>query len=346
MDVDCPVVEIVLPNTIHSPQRKEDCDLIVIDSHKYHHHFPLLMKLAVAGHLVTDRIISVDKLPEQDTSVAVNGITDSFGGTAGNLSIMTAQLGLKTEILSFVGDEFPENYTKELNKHGIGTEGIIEINGEKTPSSIIISDRDGKQAGLFYQGAMKGMRKREVPDIMLDAASGADMLHIGTGHPDFYARLIDSIKERKPDILIGFEPGQEIHYMYDENSLWEMLKRADIYFTNENEWKKTAELLKIGAETEILTLTGTYVKTLGEKGSMIYTSGEVIHVPAVAPERIEDTIGCGDAYKGGFYAALERKMELADAGRAGAAAASYILERKGTQGKGIRWEMIEERMEN
>jgi len=318
---------------------------VLIDSNKYHLSFLLLMKLVVAGHLVTDRIISVGKLPGPDTSVAVKRMNDSFGGTAGNLSIMTAQLGLKTGILSFVGADFPENYMKELKKHGIETEGIIEVTGEKTPTSIIISDANGKQAGLFYQGAMGGMRRREVPERMLDAASGTDVLHIGTGHPDFYARLVDRVKEKNPDILIGFEPGQEIYYIYDKNSLWEMLRRTNIYFTNENEWSKTKKMLGIEREEELLALVRLYVKTLGEKGSIIYTEEGEINIPAMAPDTEVDATGCGDAYKGAFYAALyEKRMGVEESGRAGAAAASYIVEKKETQTDGITWAMIEKRM--
>jgi sugar/nucleoside kinase (ribokinase family) len=303
------------------------------------------MKLAVAGHLVMDRIISVESLPEPDTSVAIKGMINSFGGTAGNLSIMTAQLGLGTEILSFVGSDFPEGYRRELKKRGIGTKGVIEVPGEKTPASVIISDGNGRQAGLFYQGAMGGMEAREIPERMLDAASKAEILHIGTGHPGFYEKLVDRLRERNPDMLVGFEPGQEIHYIYDENSLWNMLKRADIYFTNENEWRKTAELLNVRDEREILALTGTYVKTLGKEGSIIYTEKDEIAIPAVTPPKITDSTGCGDAYKGGFYAALGRKMPLEDAGRAGAAAASYVLEREGAQIGDISWEMIERRID-
>ncbi len=304
------------------------------------------MKLAVAGHLVIDRIISVDRIPGPDTSVAAKGITDSFGGTAGNLSIMSAQLGLKTGIISFVGSDFPHDYRNELRRNGIETGGITEIKGEKTPTSIIISDTAGKQAGLFYQGAMGKMAKRDIPGRMVDLAGGSDILHIGTGHPAFYKRLIDAVKERNRDITVGFEPGQEIHYIYDENSLWEMLKRADIYFTNENEWETTKKLLGIKREEEILNLTDIYVKTLGERGSVIYTHDGTAEIPAISPDRIGDTIGCGDAYKGGFYAALSRKMKTEEAGLAGAAAASYVLEVKGTQVRGINWGMIEERMKD
>lgn len=302
------------------------------------------MKIAVAGHLVLDRIISVERLPEPDTSVAVEGTVDSFGGTAGNLSLMTAQLGMKTGILSFVGEDFSQEYTGRLKKHGIDRRGMVVLKGEKSPYSLIISDSSGKQAGLFYQGAMGKMAGREVPEEMVVAAAAADILHIGTGHPEFYTRLVDRVRERNPEILVGFEPGQEIHYIYDENSLWEMLKRADIYFTNENEWRRTEELLKIEKEGGILALTDIYVKTQGENGSAIYTSEGEMQIPAVRPEKIEDTIGCGDAYKGGFYAALGRNLKLEDAGLAGAAAASYVLESRGTQREGLTWGMIEDRM--
>jgi adenosine kinase len=73
------------------------------------------------------------------------------------------------------------------------------------------------------------------------------------------------------------------------------------------------------------------VVTYGAEGSTILTEGRTIPIPAVSAEPLEDPTGGGDAYRAGLLKGLLLGFEPEIAGRMGALAATYAIERYGTQ---------------
>lgn len=84
---------------------------------------------------------------------------------------------------------------------------------------------------------------------------------------------------------------------------------------------------------ELLQAAPLTVVTRGEQGSTIYDQqrNAVHDVPPAPVEKVVDPTGAGDAYLGGFVFGLVRGMPLPVAGRVGALAASYAIERRGCQ---------------
>ncbi len=70
--------------------------------------------------------------------------------------------------------------------------------------------------------------------------------------------------------------------------------------------------------------------TQGKKGSTIYSGGQEYNVPIAPVQNLLDPTGAGDAYRGGFFAALQANQPLPVAGRVGALASAYALEFIGT----------------
>ena len=72
--------------------------------------------------------------------------------------------------------------------------------------------------------------------------------------------------------------------------------------------------------------------TLSENGSvLIPREGEVVTVDAVAPSRLVDTTGAGDAYAAGLLYGLAKGFDLARAGALGSLAASEVISHFGAR---------------
>jgi adenosine kinase len=69
---------------------------------------------------------------------------------------------------------------------------------------------------------------------------------------------------------------------------------------------------------------------LGKKGSVLYSVNDVIPVPVAHLERIEDPTGAGDAYRGGFFAAVTNQLPPAVCGKVGSLCSVYAMEHMGT----------------
>jgi ribokinase len=81
-------------------------------------------------------------------------------------------------------------------------------------------------------------------------------------------------------------------------------------------------LLKKGAKAAIVTL--------GEMGALYHTAARSELVPAFKVAPVVETTGAGDAFNGGFAAALSRGMDPLAAVRFGCAVAGISVTRPGT----------------
>jgi adenosine kinase len=103
---------------------------------------------------------------------------------------------------------------------------------------------------------------------------------------------------------------------------------ANILICNDYEY----ELLKQKTgldEAAVLKATETLIVTKGEHGSSIMTREGAHHVSAVAPRRIVDPTGVGDAYRGGLIKGLALGLPAHTAAQLGSVAAAYALEHLG-----------------
>ncbi|MBY0422041.1 MAG: hypothetical protein K2Q06_07025, partial [Parvularculaceae bacterium] len=109
--------------------------------------------------------------------------------------------------------------------------------------------------------------------------------------------------------------------------------RVDILVCNEREASALfgAEDLKVVA-AKARALAPLTAVTLSEKGSLLIPrDGEAVAVAAVAPTRLVDTTGAGDAYAAGLLFGLARGFDLARAGALGSLAAAEVISHFGAR---------------
>jgi ribokinase len=75
---------------------------------------------------------------------------------------------------------------------------------------------------------------------------------------------------------------------------------------------------------------GAAILTLGAAGALLHTRTESMLVPAFKAGPVVETTGAGDAFNGGFAAALARGATPSEAVRFGCAVAGISVTRKGT----------------
>src|SRR5262249_22807450 len=103
---------------------------------------------------------------------------------------------------------------------------------------------------------------------------------------------------RTLDIKYIFDPGQQCARMSGDE-LTDGVVGATIVIVNDYE----LELLKQKtgmSEGDILAQASVLIVTRGENGSSVITKNERTEVHAVAPHRIVDPAGVGDAFRGGL----------------------------------------------
>ncbi|MFM2281872.1 MAG: hypothetical protein RLZZ444_4103, partial [Pseudomonadota bacterium] len=92
----------------------------------------------------------------------------------------------------------------------------------------------------------------------------------------------------------------------------------------------TVDEAKLAADRLMEMGAGAVIITLGDKGALYRTATASVHVPVFSVGKVIDTTGAGDAFNGGFAAALAEGMDPIDAVRFGAALAGISVTRAGT----------------
>jgi sugar/nucleoside kinase (ribokinase family) len=283
--------------------------------------------LGVFGHVAVDVICSVDRFPRPNTCEAIVDRRTEFGGTAGNMAVFAASLGVPTALASLVGDDFPSDYMDFLKSKRIDLTDLKTIKGRRTPSVIMVSDASHNQVGFVDQGAILAQDKLPLQKHTIDTSQ---IVHVGTGRPAYALQVCK--RARKMKKTVAFDPAQEIHYVYDARAFSKVIKEADIFFCNESELSVAKKYLRRSRAEDLLDIVDTLIVTMGKRGSRIMTSGgEDVKILPCRAKRVVDTTGAGDAYRAGFYAGMRKRMDLADCGALASAAASFAVESFGGQ---------------
>ncbi len=282
--------------------------------------------LGVYGHVILDYIANLEALPAPNTSVQILDRQRFFGGTGGNIARISARLGVRTALASFVGEDFPAEYREALEAEGVDLMDLRVVPGVSTPTAWIFTDRRGNQIAIVDQGPMKFAGKYEV---LAHAVESSEVVHLGTGRPQNYLKI--AALAAKLGKRIAFDPSQEIHYVYTATVFRRLLSRAQMFFGNEVEMKRALGFLRRKNPADLLEWVDVVVMTRGGKGSTILTKEGKIAVPAIRSRKVVDVTGAGDAYRAGFYAGLSRGLDLFRCGLIGSAVAGFVIEKRGTQ---------------
>ena len=98
-------------------------------------------------------------------------------------------------------------------------------------------------------------------------------------------------------------------------------------------------------EADVLRHVHALVVTRGENGCSIHQGPRRTDVKAVAPHRIVDPTGVGDAFRGGFMKGLASGASYEVSAQIGSVAATYALEHMGGSSHAYTWDEFCERYE-
>ena len=161
-----------------------------------------------------------------------------------------------------------------------------------TAGAYITTDMADNQITGFNPGAMKYPSEYRFKN----SDPGRSIILIAPGNLDDmtgYARIC-----RDKGIPYICDPGQSLT-KWDGESLREWIKGSAALISNDYELEMIAKMT--GVEKQgLLALTKMIITTLGEKGSLISTSGSDRNIPAAKALTVADPTGAGDAYRAGL----------------------------------------------
>ena len=248
-------------------------------------------------------------LPEQihilNVAFLVPEMRREFGGCAGNIAYNLKLLGGSPLIMATVGDDF-DPYAARLEKLGISQQHIHLVPDSFTGQAFITTDLDDNQITAFHPGAMGCSEKIHVAE--------AQAVTLGIVAPDGRSGMLQHAREfHEAGIPWVFDPGQGMP-MFNGQELLHFVEQADYVTVNDYEAKLLQD--KSGQTiTELAKRVRAFIVTLGAQGSIIYSEGKEIRIPAAKPEALLDPTGCGDAYRAGLLHGIQLGWDWDTSGR-------------------------------
>lgn len=255
-----------------------------------------------------------------------------LGGAATYAGLAASYFTKKINLISVVGEDFPQEHIDILKKRHINVEGLEIKSGEKT---------------FFWRGKYHiDMNSRDTLDTQLNVLAGfnpvvpekyqdCDFLMLGNLMPVVQMNVIKQLKKRPKLIVMD-----TMNFWMDSswNELMETIKMVDVLAINDEEARQMSkEYSLVKAAQKIMAMGPKYlIIKKGEHGALLFHKDQVFFAPALPLEEVFDPTGAGDTFAGGFigYLAETKDISFENMKRAiifGSAMASFCVEKFGTE---------------
>ena len=276
------------------------------------------------------------------------GKTDKIvGGAASYISLAASYFTKNIQLVSVIGDDFPDSFLNTLKLQGIKLDGLQIKKGEKS---------------FFWSGKYHNdLNNRDTIDTQLnvlanfdpivpESSKNCEFLMLGNLVPAVQQSVISQLSSR-PKLIVLDTMNFWMDIAMDE--LKKTIARIDVLTINDSEARQlSGEYSLVKAAQKILEMgPKVIVIKKGEHGALLFNKEEVFFAPALPLEEVFDPTGAGDSFAGGFigYLAKTKDISFENMKRAiifGSAMASFTVERFGTEKLiGLTQDQINERVQ-
>jgi len=260
------------------------------------------------------------------------GKTDKIiGGAATYISLAASYFAEECAVVSAVGGDFPAEYIKLLNDHGIDTRGLEVREKEKSFfwAGRYNTDMNSRETLVTELNVIEGYKP-----VIPDSYQGAEYLMLGNLSPDIQISVIDQLQPRPRLIVLD-----TMNFWIDNtpSDLKKVISMVDVLAINDSEARElSGEYSLPRAAKKILTMGPDHlIIKKGENGALLFSDEKIFFAPALPLEDVFDPTGAGDSFAGGFIGYLAKTGDISFANMknaiiAGSAMASFCVEKFGT----------------
>jgi ribokinase len=285
--------------------------------------------VAILGVFVADLAFRAGKLPAIGETVKGSGFAIGPGGKGSNQAVAAARAGAAVTFISRIGnDTFGELALKTWKANGIEPR-VTQTTTPTGAAFIYVHETRGDNAIIIVPGAAADLSPADV-EAAADAICGSRVFVTQLEQPMDAARRGLELA-RSAGVITVFNPAPAIRF---DDALFAL---SDYVVPNESEAEALTGIAvsdlnaaRRAGDALLAKGVGTALVTLGERGALFHAKDRSVHIGPFAAGKVVETTGAGDAFVGGFAAALAGGADPLDAMRFGSAAAGISVTRPGT----------------
>ncbi|KAA3509804.1 ribokinase [Agrobacterium vitis] len=292
--------------------------------------------VSILGIFVADTAYLAARLPVVGETITGSGFSVGPGGKGSNQAVAAARAGAgageaaNVSFISKIGrDTFGDLALKTYAHAGVLPKLTVMDNQPTGAAFIYVNDKTGDNAIIVYPGAAGTITIEDVEAARQTIETSA--IFVTQLEQPAEAAHHGLMIARKAGVTTIFNPAPAEPF---PEAIYPL---CDYIIPNETEAAAlvgfpldTIDDAKRAGDVLLERGVGTAIITLGSRGVLFHSPDCSVAVPAIAAGPVIDTTGAGDAFVGGFAAALADGFTPLDAVRFGCATAGIAVTRRGT----------------
>jgi ribokinase len=286
--------------------------------------------VAILGIYVADLVFRAPRQPVMGETLIGTSFFMGPGGKGSNQAVAAARAGANVSFITKLGkDNFGDAALALYAKEGITAHAPQDPSISTGAAYIFLEDGTGSNAIIVVPGSAGTIT---VADIEANAATIASakifMTQLEQPIPAAI-RALEIAKAAGTTTIFNPAPAAPL-----DASIY---KLCDYVTPNETEATMLTGIAvsdvasaKLAAQALLSMGAGAALITLGGQGALLHSQTHSIHIPICSAGPVVDTSGAGDAFNGGFAAALARGETPEAAAHFGSAVAGISVTRPGT----------------
>lgn len=284
-------------------------------------------QVVVLGVFVADTAYRADRMPRMGETVMGHSFALGPGGKGSNQAVAAARVGADVAMISRLGqDDFGQLALNTWASAGV-TPYVQQSSEDYTGAAFIFIDHQtGDNAIIIAPGAAAKTSAADL-DAQAELIAGADVFVTQLEQPlEAAKRGLEIARAAGVRTILNPAPAAPLPH--------DILELCDFVTPNETETESITQMPVTTAQdaqnaAQKLHDMGvkTPIITMGEQGAYVFGKGMVASFDA-GP--VVETTGAGDAFNGGFAAALAEGQDTLEAVIMGCATAGISVTRAGT----------------
>lgn len=286
--------------------------------------------VAILGVFVADAAYRAVRQPVMGETILGSSFALGPGGKGSNQAVAAARCHAQVAFISRLGqDAFAQMALDMYAEEGIDPH-IDQVEDSYTGSAyIFIDDNTGDNAIIVCPGAALTITPACI-DRARTVIENADVFVTQLEQPlDAASHALGIARNAGVATILNTAPAEPL----DDD----IFSLCDYMTPNETEVEaytgvhvKSIDDARVAGDALLAKGVGTALITLGSQGALFHNAEQSVHIPAIVAGDVVETTGAGDAFNGGFAAALAQKQDPVSAARFACAVAGISVTRAGT----------------
>ena len=287
-------------------------------------------RVVVLGVFVADTAYRADRMPKMGETILGRSFALGPGGKGSNQAVAAAMAGAQTHMITRLGcDPFAEMALATWAKAGVHPAISQHADSYTGAAYIFLEHATGNNAIIICPGVASTICTADI-DARKELIASADVFITQLEQPIPVAMHALALA-RRAGVTTVLNPAPAAALPEG------MLALCDWVTPNESEAEALTGLPVTNADQALAAArvlrakgAGAVIVTLGAQGALLHDATQTLRIPVLSAGPVVDTTGAGDAFNGGFVAALAGGADSVSAARFGAAAAGISVTRAGT----------------